>query len=226
MARRTMKLTLEERVAFVQRCINKEISCLGAAKEAGVGSGTMDRWVSFYKTGGAAALEPRQQNAHYPQELKLAAVQDYLAGKGNMTAIVKKYHLRNNKLLQEWIKVYNTRGNFYSESERKNMRKARETTTEERLKIAQDCLIHDKAYSMIAEKYQVSYQQTRHWTLKYEEMGVEGLEDRRGKQAGTASSRTKEEAQRDQKAQLERRVRELEMENDLLKKVKEIERRF
>jgi hypothetical protein len=56
-------------------------------------------------------------------------------------------------------------------------------------------------------------------------MGEAGLEDRRGHRAGTLPSRTPEEELRDRIAQLEREKYYLEMENALLKKVKELERR-
>jgi hypothetical protein len=56
-------------------------------------------------------------------------------------------------------------------------------------------------------------------------MGEAGLEDRRGHQAGTLPSRTLEEELRDQIAQLKRKNYDLEMENALLKKVKELKRR-
>ena len=56
-------------------------------------------------------------------------------------------------------------------------------------------------------------------------MGVEGLQDRRGKRIGSLPSRTPEEAMRDRIAELERKNLDLQMENDLLKKVRELERR-
>ena len=103
------------------------------------------------------------------------------------------------------------------------MRKARSTTYEERLAIVQDCLIHDKNYGAMALKYQCSYQQVRNWVKRYEEMGSAGLEDRRGRRAGTLPSRTPEEEMRDRIAELERRNRDLQMENDVLKKLRELE---
>lgn len=60
---------------------------------------------------------------------------------------------------------------------------------------------------------------------KYRKMGIAGLEDRRGRRAGTLPSRTPEEKLRDRIAQLEREKFDLEMENALLKKVEELERR-
>jgi transposase-like protein len=103
------------------------------------------------------------------------------------------------------------------------MRKARSTTPGERLAIVQDCLANDKNYGAMALKYQCSYQQVRNWVKRYEEMGSAGLEDRRGHRVGAMPSRTPEEEMRDRIAELERRNRDLQMENDLLKKVRELE---
>lgn len=103
------------------------------------------------------------------------------------------------------------------------MSKSRQTTLEERLEIVQDCLANDKNYSAMALKYNCSYQQIRNWVLRYEQMGSAGLEDRRGRRAGTQPARTPEEALRDKIAELERKNRDLQMENDLLKKVRELE---
>ena len=104
------------------------------------------------------------------------------------------------------------------------MRKARSTTPEERLAIVHDCLANDKNYGAMALKYQCSYQQVRNWVKRYEEMGSAGLEDRRGHRVGTMPSRrTPEEEMRDRIAELEKRNRDLQMENDLLKKVRELE---
>lgn len=49
-------------------------------------------------------------------------------------------------------------------------------------------------------------------------MGEAGLKDRRGHRAGTEPSRTPEEEIRDRLAEQERKIKRLEMENDLLKK--------
>ena len=105
------------------------------------------------------------------------------------------------------------------------MSKGRQTTPEERLEIVQDCLANDKNYGAMAIKYNCSYQQVRNWVLRYEQLGVAGLEDRRGRRIGTQPARTPEEELRDKIAELERKNRELQMENDLLKKVRELERK-
>ncbi|MPN35351.1 hypothetical protein SDC9_182849 [bioreactor metagenome] len=105
------------------------------------------------------------------------------------------------------------------------MTKGRDTTPEERIEIVRECIAGGDDYGGIALKYKVSYQQIYTWTKKYREMGEAGLEDRRGHRVGTLPSRTPEEELRDRIAQLEREKYDLEMENALLKKVKELERR-
>jgi transposase-like protein len=105
------------------------------------------------------------------------------------------------------------------------MIKKRDTTLAERLAITLDCIRGNCNYAEIAHKYQVSYQQVYKWVKKYRALGEAGLEDRRGRRAGTMPSRSPEEELRDRIAQLERENLDLEMENALLKKVKELERR-
>ena len=102
-----------------------------------------------------------------------------------------------------------------------------DTTGEVSTDFRNDCyawlLANDKNYGAMALKYNCSYQQVRSWVMRYEKMGSAGLEDRRGKRAGTQPARTPEEEQRDRIAELERKIRDLQMENDLLKKVRELE---
>lgn len=61
------------------------------------------------------------------------------------------------------------------------MKQGRETTLEERIQIVKDCIACEKNYGEMALKYKVSYQQVRSWTLRFEQMGEAGLEDRRGR---------------------------------------------
>ena len=89
-----------------------------------------------------------------------------------------------------------------------------------RLKIVTDCLANDKNYGAMALKYDCSYQQVRNWA--YEKMGQAGLKT---DVEASLPNRTPEEELRDKIAELERRNLDLQMENDLLKKVRELERR-
>ena len=77
----------------------------------------------------------------------------------------------------------------------------------------------------MALKYNVSYQQARTWTLRFEEMGEAGLEDRRGRRKKDQTPRTELEAAQIEIERLKHQLYMAEMERDLLKKLDEIERR-
>ena len=222
---RKSKIDPAEKVKIIERVLADEISATEAARLIGVDRSSIRDWRNLYLSDGPSALMVQSNNKTYSKELKLQAVQEYLDGKSSQRDIVKKYHLRSSKQLRDWIKVYTTHGEIKSctSGGGSYMRKARSTTPEERLAIVQDCLANDKNYGAMALKYQCSYQQVRNWVKRYEEMGSAGLEDRRGHRVGTMPSRTPEEEMRDRIAELERRNRDLQMENDLLKKVRELE---
>ena len=105
------------------------------------------------------------------------------------------------------------------------MRKTRSTTQEERIQIVRDCIASGKNYGEMALKYEVSYQQVRTWTLRFEELGEAGLEDRRGKRKKDQTPRTELETAQIEIEQLKHKLYLAEMERDLLKKLDEIERR-
>jgi hypothetical protein len=65
----------------------------------------------------------------------------------------------------------------------------------------------------------------RTWTLRFEELGEAGLEDRRGKRKKDQTPRTDLEAAQIEIEQLKHKLYLSEMENRLLKKLDEIVRR-
>ena len=77
----------------------------------------------------------------------------------------------------------------------------------------------------MALKNQVSYQQVRTWTLRFEQMGEAGLEDRRGRRKKDQAPRTELEQAQIEIEQLKHKLYLSEIENTLLKKLDEIERR-
>ena len=100
----------------------------------------------------------------------------------------------------------------------------RETTLEERIKIVEDCVASRTNYRAIAEKYGVSYEQVRSWVRKYDQFGVAGLEDRRGKRISQQEPRDEIEELRIRLAQAEQNIHLLKVERDLLKKALKVER--
>ena len=222
------KLRAEEKVKIVRRYLAGEVSISGAAAEAGIDGKTIQRWAMQYEAEGMAAFLPNRRNHTYSSALKEQAVQDYLSGKGSLAEISKKYGLRDKRQLQAWIKVYNAHGDFNSvklSGGGSYMKQGRDTTQEERIQIVKDCLASRKNYGEMALKYKVSYQQVRTWTLRFEEMGEAGLEDRRGKRKKDQAPRTELEKAQIEIEQLKHKLYLAEMERDLLKKLDEIERR-
>ena len=224
---KSRKLSVEEKVSLARRCLRGEISHSEAACEAGIDKKTMARWIRQYEAEGIDAFRAGS-NRNYPVEMKLRAVADYVAGKGSQSSICKKYKIKDERQLRDWIKVYNAHGDFNSRKGSGGgsyMKQGRNTTQEERIQIAKECLESGKNYGEMALKYNVSYQQARTWTLRFEEVGEAGLEDRRGKRKRNQTPRTELEAAQIEIEQLKHKLYLAEMERDLLKKLDEIERR-
>ena len=101
------------------------------------------------------------------------------------------------------------------------MTKGRKTTEEERTEIVAFCIEHGKDYGLTVETYKVSYQQIYSWVRKYEEKGVKGLTDRRGK-AKPEEEMTEAELLRRENKILQAKIKDQEMEIALLKKLREL----
>ena len=100
----------------------------------------------------------------------------------------------------------------------------RKATREERIEIVDYCLSHDKDYKNTAALYEVSYSQVYDWVKRFEERGEEGLEDRRGKRR-EEEELTETERLRRENARLRKQHEKDVMTIELLKKVKELERK-
>lgn len=221
---RKSKIDAVKKIKIVEQYLNGELSQKGAAKICGVNKRSVQDWIRIYKTEGPEGLLSPKTNKRYSKELKLQAVHAYLSGEGSLDEICARFGIRQHPQLLSWIKVYNEGKELKELTGGSTMKKARKTTLEERISIVKDCLDHDRNYGAMALKYHCSYQQVRNWVDRYEKMGSAGLEDRRGRRIGSQPSRTSEEELRDRIAELERKNRDLQMENDLLKKVRELER--
>ena len=160
----------------------------------------------------------------YSPELKQQAVKDYQTGKGSLRDICKKYGIKDNKTLREWISCYNGHKDFKERSGAKGeiyMTKGRKTTQEERAQIVAFCIEHGKDYGLTVETYQVSYQQIYSWVRKYEADGVNGLVDRRGK-AKPEDELSEAERLHQENRILQAKLKDKEMEIALLKKLREL----
>ena len=196
-----------------------------AARRLGVDESTIRHWLSKYRSEGNAGLECGSKNRIYSVQTKQQAVETYLTGQYSLQKICEIFKIRGTHQLRDWLKVYNSGREFKRISGGSRMKSTHKATKEERIQIAKECLASGNNYGEIAKKYGVSYQQARTWTLKYKELGEVGLEDRRGKRKYEQEPRTELEQAQIRIAQLEHQLRMAEMENHLLKKLKEIERR-
>lgn len=168
----------------------------------------------------------RRRNKKYSAELKLQAVQDYLNGGGSYETLKEKYKLRSSTQLKNWVIWYNGHKEI---KERRGagteiyMTKGRKTTLEERIDIVEYCIEHGKDYPAAIEKYGISYQQIYSWVRKYEEKGVDGLRDGRGRTKPVEEMSDVEKLEAENRL-LKAQLRDKEVEMLLLKKLQELER--
>lgn len=219
------KVSIIEQIATAKACTEGQMSHGEAARRLGVNEETVRRWTVRYKAGGPLAFTEQEKNKTYSEETKWEAVREYLSKKGSIVEIAARYGLRSEKQLNNWIKMYNSGGNFqHKMTGGSRMNRGRETKQEERVSIAKECLESGSNYGEIAIKYNVSYQQVYTWTKKFQKLGEAGLEDRRGRRKANQEPRTELEEAKIRIAQLEHELYLAQMERDLLKKLDELER--
>ena len=146
------------KVELVEKYLRDEIGIREAARQAGLsGSGTESfrKWVDIYRNEGPSGLLEQKHYKHYSQEVRIAAVNDYLNGTGSLQVVAARYGLRSKHPLQNWLKEYNTHGEIKSRGSGGGsyMRKARQTTPEERIEIVMECLANNKNYGEMALKH-------------------------------------------------------------------------
>ena len=164
------------------------------------------------------------KNKKYSVELKIQAVQSYQNGEGSLREICRKYGISDKHVLQDWIMWYNGHREFKERSSAKGeiyMTKGRKTTQEERAKIVAFCIERNKDYGLTVETYSVSYQQVYAWVRKYEEGGVDKLRDNRGRTKPVEEMTEVEKLKAEMKI-LEAKNRQLEIENEFIKKLQEL----
>ena len=166
----------------------------------------------------------RRRNKKYSKELKLEAVQAYLKGEGSYEILRKRFGILSSTQLKEWVKWYNGHKEI---KERRGagteiyMTKGRKTTQEERAEIVAFCIGHGKDYPLTIQTYEVSYQQIYAWVRKYEKHGIDGLKDGRGRTKPLEEMSETERLRMENKI-LKAQLKDAEMENKLLKKLREL----
>ena len=226
MERKGTRIPNETKLKYAKLCFEHKMSKSEAARQMDVHIAAVQSWVYQYSENGELAFLDYGKNNSYSNELRVKAVQSYLSGEGSQREIAAKYGLRDAKQLRTWIRMYNNGEDFsHKMSGGSRMTTSRKTDKAERVKIAKECIENDKNYGEIAIKYKVSYQQVYSWVKRYSELGEAGLEDRRGKRKVDQEPRNEMEKLRIENEQLKHKLYMTEMERDLLKKVKELERK-
>ena len=219
------KLSAEEKITAVNLYLNGKGSQKQIAVSYGISQASFQQWLRNYEAMGADAFT-LERYKKYPKELKQQAVLGYLSGQGSQDDICKKYGIRSKSKLQKWIKQYNGHEELKSLGTGGTpiMTKGRKTTFDERVEIVQYCIAHNHNYAGTSEKYHVSYQQARNYTIKYEAGGVEALRDKRGKRKDPDDMSELEKLRAEVKI-LRAEKERAQMEASFLKKLEEIERR-
>lgn len=220
------KFSYEEKVKIVSAYIDGTYGFLEICRRYNINQGSLKTWKRLYDTFGWSGLKTGSKGSYYSKETKESAVKDYLSMELTVPEILKKYQIRSETQLRRWIKKYNGHEVLKSSGTGGNniMTKGRKTTFDERIEIVQYCIAHDHNYAETAEKYQISYQQARSYTVKYESNGVEALRDNRGRRKSPDAMNELEKLRAEVKI-LRAEKERAEMEVAFLKKLEEIERR-
>ena len=223
---RKAKFSFETKIDIVQRCLDGKTTVQHEATLLGISHNRVYEWIALYQALGTDGLITTSKNTVYPADVKRNAVLDYLSGKGSYATICKKYQIRSSSQLRNWISLYNGHKELKASGTggRNLMTEGRKTTFEERVEIASYCISHDHNYAETSEKFKVSYQQARNYTIKYESGGVTALQDNRGKRKPEDTLTEVEKLRAELKMEKAKRQR-AEMELSFLKKLEEIERR-
>ncbi|QRG69427.1 helix-turn-helix domain-containing protein [Brevibacillus choshinensis] len=220
-----VQFTASEKLAILLEIDSGQIGVMAAAKTYGNSKTTVVKWRRRYEVYGYKGLEIQSYNRTYSVELKLQAVQDYLTGHYSQYEIIDKYKIASRTQLKNWVDKYNGHSSLKSYNEgAKAMTKGRATTWQERIDIVHYCLAHKHDYQETASQYQVSYQQVYQWVKKYEDGGLDALQDRRGRKK-PVEELTETEQEKMAMKKLEYENERLRAEIAFLKKLQEFQRR-
>lgn len=215
-----------EKLYAVKAVLDGKRSINSVAQQYAVSNKALEQWLNKYEAKGDTAFLPTVHNQSYSVEFKRNVVNSYLNGEGSYIEIARKYKIPSKETVRKWVLKYNGHEKLkdYGAGGSTIMTKGRKTTFDERVEIVQYCIEHNLNYTKTSEKYQVSYQQARNYTVKYESLGVEALRDNRGIRK-SEDQMSELERLRAENRILRAEKERAEMEASFLKKLKEIERR-
>lgn len=195
-------------------------------KSYGIARDTFIRWQRLYTQGGLDGLRESNSWTRYNSELKQQAVIAYLNKEGSLIDIQNRFGLRSTKQLRDWVKKFQYNGTNNSLTATPSRKQvgimSRKTTFEECIEIVEYVTVSEHSYSQAAEHFNVSYQQARSWVLKAKASGYTALKDHRGR-TKPSEEMTEVERLRLENRQLKTQIKEQEVYDLFLKKVREIQ---
>ena len=225
---RKSRFTAEEKRAAC-RMLKQGQSISGVANSLGLNKSTLKRWRKEYEWHGEKAFERPQGNRSYPREYKVQLVKEYYREKLSIIELAAKHQI-GSTVIAGWIEMwdngeklddYHLYPGVYAMTIRK-------TTVEERLEIVQWVMDHGFNYTAAAARFELKYATIYQWTQRYLQEGKEGLQRKRGrkpKQVMDPSLLTETQRLQLELEELKKLNYRLDLENRVLKKKQEIERR-
>ncbi len=210
----------------VNRVFNGE-SRRSVGIDMGFSSNTVSQWVLIAEQHGIEALELKVETSYKSYAYKYSLIQDFLSSERTQNQYCRDLNIAPSTF-KKWLRQYKDGTLLENVNREKAMseerKEARKFSYDDRVKIVEWILSHNKNYMAASRKFQASYQQVNNWTRKYEEHGWQGLQDRRGK--NKPLDKTDElQLLKEENKRLKAEVHRNELAAKFLKKLNEVERR-
>jgi len=223
MGRRGIRYSLEDKLYYIH-LVEQGQTVSGIERQYGVKQAQVNQWVERFQAAGIDGLK-RRKVRQYSSELKQKVVDLYLAGNTSYSQLAKQFDISNPGVIYQWVNLYTSGKSLKTTGRSKTMNTGRKTTQKERIEIAQWAIANSLDYNAAVQQFQVSYGQVYAWVKKFKQGGPEALQDRRGKDKSGKPHLTEAENQELKVKALEARIAYLSKENEVLKKMKELERK-
>ncbi|EOS62169.1 hypothetical protein C815_00060 [Firmicutes bacterium M10-2] len=227
---RKPKYSQSQKVWACEQYLSGQDSARSIAYQLGMGKcgrRIILEWSAMYQAHGASTFEDKPRNNSYSASFKALVIEDHFLNGLSPEQLAVKYNIPSRQTIWQWINKYNSHEEIkdYSPCPEVYMTKRKKSTIEEREKVVTWCLEHDRNYKKAAAKFEFSYGQVYSWVTKYDSSGVNGIEDRRGKRKEESELTDTERLTRELRL-AQAKMKELERENALLKKVNELDWRW
>ena len=222
---RKSNYTIDFKLSVVDRYLNKGEGSVTIGKDLNLNPNTVLKWVKQFQKSDAEVFLEKPRNQSYSKEFKIQVIEEYLAGGCSYPDLALKYNIPSHNTILQWVKKYSNLEAIkdYSPAPEVYMAKRIQTTFEQRMEAVQWYEENGRSYKDTAAHFGYNYAQVRDWVKKYESSGEDGLLDRRGQRKEEAELTETERLKRELILERNKRKR-LEMENELLKKLNELER--